>query len=182
MKNLLKILAVGTVIFMVFGIAQDWRNFFRMTPEARRDDPAVQAAANDAVRSFISMASHAYRSGGDPRFVERVPATDAVRAELVEELTYLQKHQRVQISELTTIETLSVDLLSPTRAIVRTREQWLAHTESAVDGSRLEPAQEHTVYAEYRVELYAAGWRVAGWDHVPPPPPPEDAGATGEGT
>jgi len=174
LKPFIKIVLAGSLLFVLAGIAQDWRNFFRLTPTAQRDDPPARAQVADTVRRFLSMARHAYRSGGDSRFVDRLPATDAVKAELTGELDYLRRNGRVQATDLSRLEVIAVELLSPTQAVVRTQEDWVAHLESAADGVQLTPPTMTVVFAEYRLARYGSGWQILDWKQVPPPPPPAD--------
>jgi len=176
-KNLVKILVIGGVLFTGVCILQDWRNFFRVAPENAEgaDQAEVEAAASNTVQQFVSIARHAYQSGGDPRFAERLPASEPVIAELLDEIEYLKKNGRVQIGTLQRFEVLAIERVAANRAIVRTAEDWVVYTADPASGARFEPDRLHAVFAEYRLARRGPAWQVAEWDLVAPPPPP-DAG------
>jgi len=176
-KSLIKILLIGSVLFMGIGILQNWRNFFRVGPAnaPQRGDPEVEAAVSNTVHQFISIARHAYQSGGDMRFAERLPASEPVIAELMDEIAYLNKNGRVQMSRLARFEILDVELVAANRAVVRTAEDWVVYTANAADGERFDEDRVHSVFAEYRLARRGPGWQVVQWDLVAPPPPPDAA-------
>ncbi len=177
MKNLIKILVIGGVLFTVVCIVQDWRNFFRVGQDsALSDDAELEAELTNTIQQFVEIARHVYQSGGDARFAERLPASEAVIAELMNEIAYLKKNGRVQLSRLARFEVLEVERVAENRAIVRTAEDWVVYMADSRSGARFDPDHLHSVHAEYRLARRGPAWQVAQWDLVAPPPPP-DAGA-----
>lgn len=179
MRRLLQILAVAFLLFMVVAVADEWRFFssawFGAPAEGRRtlweED---RRAAADTVATFLSLMRHFYVSGGDPRFAERMPASDGLIEELRSDVDYLARNHRVQEPDLERLVVLSVEALGEggggarggdglDRVEVKTREEWRFRVLWAKDGSPAEPARERTVDGLYYLARTSAGWRVEGW-------------------
>ena len=93
MKNLIKIVLGGTLVFMAISMIQEWEAFVGGAAERQPPDGSSEAAkaeAAQAVRSFISFSRHLY-AGGDRRFAERLPATEEITAEILADVAYLRQ-------------------------------------------------------------------------------------------
>lgn len=183
MKNLLKILAGGFVLFQVLAIAQEWDYFatawFGLVeePEALSEEERQEAAG--AVYLTLSLMRHLYASGGDPRFADRMPASQAVLAEMLSDVEYLERNRRRQDPVLEHLEVLAVDELAPGRVEVRTRERWAVRVLWAEGGTDAEPPRSQLVHGKYLVARRGEEWQVEGWD-LTGAPEPEPAAGGGE--
>lgn len=168
MKNLLKILAGGLVAFQVLAVAQEWEVFstawFGVTEEPPELSEEERREATGAVYLTLSLMRHFYASGGDPRFAERMPASDLVRGEMQADIDYLERNRRRQEPELTAFDVVAVETLGAERAEVRTRESWTTRIFWAEGGGEAEPPHRQTLDGEYLVTRQAGGWRVEAWD------------------
>ena len=181
MKSLLKIVAVGVPVFLVLAIAQEWDYFaaawfgaksppLELTEEDRR-------AAGDAVYLTLSLMRHLYTSGGDPRFAERMPASDGIIEELQADIAYLSRNHRRQDPELKRLELLSVEPLGEDRVEVGTRELWNFRFAWTTGAGESDPARIQVLYSRYLVVRRQDGWRVEAWAFAEPPAAEEAPGS-----
>ena len=179
MKNLIKIVLSGTLVFMAISMIQQWEAFVGGAAEGEipaASRAAAEAEAAQAVRSFISLSRHLY-AGGDRRFAERLPATEEVTAEILADVAYLRQNRRIQRARLMGLQLLDVRLVVPGRAEVRTKEYWVTRIEDHASGRLTDPVRSEVVYAIYRVSRQSGGWRVVAWDPEDPPAPGPEPGA-----
>ncbi len=168
MKGLLKILGGGFVVFMLLAIADEWA-FFSAAWFGAREEPtaelpeADQKAAADALHLTLELMGHLYRSGGDPRFADRMPASDGVKEEMLADILYLGRQHLLQDTELRRLDVMSVDRLGEGRLELRTRERWRFRVVRADGSGAVEPPRTRTVEAAYLVVRGGSGWRVEGW-------------------
>jgi hypothetical protein len=181
-KNLLKILGGGFVVFMVLAIADEWA-FFSASWFGGDEAPAVELpeakrkAAADTVHLTLNLMRHLYLSGGDPRFADRMPASDGLKEEMMADITYLSHRHLVQDPDLRRLEVVSIEALSENRLELSTRERW-RFTVARADGSgEVEPPRTQWVEAVYLVVRGGAGWQVESWRIVQPEESYGDAGA-----
>jgi hypothetical protein len=181
-RNLLKILLGGFLVFMLLAIAQEWEFFstawFGSEPEAVVLSEEAQAGAVAAVEQTLQLMGHFYGTGGDPRFAERIPASEAVLAEMAEDIDYLRRNHRRQEPSLQGLEILSVRALDEMRAEVRTKEFWIHRVYWITDGGEAEPPHSQVLWGTYLVAHRGQKWRVEGWEVSEPP---RDRGVAGEG-
>ncbi|MBI5509406.1 MAG: hypothetical protein HY903_11700 [Deltaproteobacteria bacterium] len=165
MKRLLAIIGMGTVAFVAVAMAQEWEVFAvwlgRAPAPAMSEAVRSQAVggAERAVEGWISMMRHLYGSGGDRRFSERAPASEAVLAATLFDIEYLARTHRRQVMDLIRLEKTGTLALSPKHARVATREYWVVHT-LAPDGRELEPEKAVVAEAEYHVAEENRVWVV----------------------
>lgn len=168
MKALAAVLLGGTLLFMGVAIVQQWDFFasawFGRASAAPALTPDERRAAAETVREFLALVAHLQRSGGDPRFAERLPAAPAVVDELRVELDYLARNRRVQQLVLHRLDVTGVDPKGGERAEVRTRELWTAHTLWAGDGRPAEAPRSAQLAVKYLLAPAAGGWRVEAWE------------------
>jgi len=194
-KNLLAILLGGFLVFQTLAIVQEWEVFgaawFGLGDEREESLSADEReAAADAVYLALSLLRHFYASGGDPRFAERMPVSDAVLAEMRSEVAYLARNGRIEDPVLDRLQVLSVEPAGPRRATVRTREHWTVHLRRASDGGPIGQPGVGVTHREYLVTLEGDDWRVMGWDLTSSPaaeeseeaPTPDTARASEPGT
>lgn len=176
MKRFLQILTGGLVAFMVLAIGQEWRYFttewFGNAPSESELLAEERDGAITAVRMTLELTRHLYASGGDPRFSERMPASDDLIQELMKDVDYLANNHRRQEQRLDELEIVDVTALDERRVEVRTRELW---TTRAVwlDGSAASDPVTQIVFAKYLVSEGTQGWQVGAWDFDPERPAPE---------
>ena len=92
-KALLKILLGGFVVFMLLAIGQEWEFFseawFGAGEEKTTASDSDQQEASQAVSLMLNLMRHFYASGGDPRFADRMPASDGILQEMRSDIDYL---------------------------------------------------------------------------------------------
>lgn len=170
MANLIRILGGGFAIFLALSMVQEWDVFRpwllgeKTETRAPRADDGQRRAAEAAVRELLSMASHYYASGNDPRFLERMPARGVVVEEMRADAEYLLRNGRVQQMKLLELTVLNVEALGEKRARVRTQEKWQIRTVSAEGTGEGDPALETTLECRYSVALSGRTWQVLDWD------------------
>lgn len=186
MGTFLRIVLWGTLAFIAVAVVQERQVFLSALGLAAEPADVMEDADEqrlvDTVRSFLSVMSHCYASGGDPRFLERLPAAPEVAAEIRRELVYLEHNRRRQAPVLMRLEVVAVEPRGEGRAIVRTREYWVVRTELLGGGGEAEPARSMIVGAEYRLVRSGTTWQVIGWEPEEPggPAPPAGEGPDGE--
>lgn len=168
-KNLLAILLGGFLVFQTLAIVQEWEVFgaawFGLGDEPEEGLSADEReAAADAVYLALSLQRHFYASGGDPRFADRMPVSEAILAEMQSELAYLARNGRIEDPVLDRLEILSVQPAGPRRATVRTRERWTVQLHRASDRGPIGKPSIGVTDREYLVALEGDDWRVMGWD------------------
>lgn len=185
MKPLLKIVGGSFAVFLALAMVEEREAFAPLfawlSDDASAPAPAVLAeqdrrAAVDAVRELLSLWGHLEESGGDPRFVERLPASAEVVDEMLAEVAYLRHNYRRQEQNLIRLEVLSADASDPRHLSLLTREFWVVRTYSSVHPRQeLGPVRSTVVHVRYLLEKDGARWRVVHWLHVPAPSEPEGA-------
>ena len=172
MSPLLKILGGGLVVFMTLAMAQEWDVFDQAwfgAPEAAPPLPeAERKSAADTVHRMLRLMEHLYGSGGDARFIERIPAAAAVLAEIQSDVEYLRKNQRRQEISLERLDVTGIEARGPDRVEIETRETWSVRIVWAGGGADAERAQVRRVYGRYRLARGQRGWQVEGWDPSEP--------------
>lgn len=172
MKSLIKILLGGLAVFMVLAVAQEWGYFatawFGRAEAPREASVEDREAAAETVRRTLTLMRHLYQSGGDPRFVERMPISDLLRDELMADIDYLTRNHRRQDPGLQKLEVASVTPLGAGRFEVRTREFWQIKFVSLVSDEPSDEPQWQIVHGRYLVVRDRPGWRVESWDFVEP--------------
>jgi hypothetical protein len=125
MKQLLAILVGSTLVFMALAMAQEWEVFAPLLGAAPAEAPpeAVPPAVEETVERFNTMLVHLYRFG-DPRFLDRLPATDPVKARLTDDLGYLSRNGLRQELRPLSRRTVSSRRLDGRRFEVLTEEGW----------------------------------------------------------
>lgn len=171
-KQLLLILLGAFAVFMVLAMFQEWSFFSSAWFGTGEPEPALEESerklAADAVYLVLSLMEHFYSSGGDPRFVDRMPASPAVIEEMRADVDYLRRNRRRQEPSLERLEVAAVEPLGPGRAEVRTREWWQIEILQVEGGSLTEPARVQTLSGKYLVARQDRGWRVEAWDLLEP--------------
>jgi len=171
-KRFLALVIGGALAFVVIAVVQERDVFLAAvtgTPPAAAAgsslDPAEREAAAQTVRTYLSLLTHFYRSNGDPRFVERMPASPEVVDELRRDVAYLRHNHRTQEPQLARLDVVEVTPLGPDDLEVETREYWIVPIH--IDGSKDPPDQRSSVVpARYRLTRDPLGWSVAAWDLV----------------
>ena len=179
MKDLLKILLSGLLVFMVLAITQEREIFFPGggKPAADALDGEQEKAAVTAVRQTLALFAHFYASGGDERFADRMPASGAVREEMTADIRYLRANHRRQEPTLQRFEVRSVKRLREGTVEVRTREFWIHRFFWVGKPAESEPPRSQIIYGNYLVAQQAQSWRVEGWEFAQP----EDASGSKAG-
>lgn len=173
MKTLAKILLAGFLAFMAIAVIEEREIFFPGLAFGDGGDSELgneeRAAAAGAVSEMLALYAHYYGTGGDERFVERMPVSDAVKTEMAADMRYLRANHRRQEPTLQRLEIISVRRLGEGTVEVRTREFWIHRIFWIGEGSaESEPARSQIVHGNYLVSRQAQSWRVEGWEFAPP--------------
>ncbi|HSN15923.1 MAG TPA: hypothetical protein VLT61_14925 [Anaeromyxobacteraceae bacterium] len=156
MKRIAVWLLICTALFAA-GVAEAER-------AARIPTPDGEGEAVQAVRRLLVMLSHYEEGGRDPRFLERLPVTAALAAEIAGAAQW-EGH----LDEQTEVESIRSDVLSaaPERGgavRVRTREYAVARVRQRTGG---DVTKRILVGGwEYRVVRTFGEWRVVDWAPV----------------
>lgn len=168
MKSLLKILIGGTAFFLVMAIGQEWSFFSDAwfgTSQGRDEMPVEEKkAASDAVYRMLALAEHFYASGGDPRFAERMPVSDAVVEEMITDVRYLGRNHLVQFPSLERLDVTAVRDLGEGKVEIHTRELWEIEQRGVTDEMSHAPSRPHRTKRKYLLSRGPRGWKVEGWD------------------
>jgi hypothetical protein len=171
-SSLLKILGAGTLAFMTLAMAQEWTVFDQAWFGSAKNAPELpeteRKAASDAVYATVKVMEHVYSSGGDPRFLERMPASDAVLEEIRADIDYLRLNQRRQEISLDRLDVMAIHPVSAHRVEIQTREIWSVRVDWIGGGEAAEPAAQRLVHGTYRLSRGARGWRVQSWEPSEP--------------
>lgn len=174
MRSLVRILLAGFLAFMVLGVVQEYRFFlgawFGESEATEGMTEEDQAAAAATVREVLTLMRHFYASGGDPRFADRIPASDGVIAEMRADVDYLGRSGRTQEPILQALEILGVEVLGPTQAEIRTKEYWIHHFRelgtTGRDGDPLDGPRSQVLFGRYLVRRGTTGWGVEATEFV----------------
>lgn len=175
MKNLLKILLGGSIVFQLLAIAQEWDFFAAAWFGTDGEGPSLsledRRAAAAVVDETLTLLQHFYLSGGDARFADRMPVSEAFLEEARRDVAYLARNSRIQDPVLEELVVQTVEPAGSGRVRVGTRERWRIRELRAPDGEPLGPPRIQRTYREYRVSRQGSGWRVEGWELEEPPVP-----------
>jgi len=167
-KRLIQILLGAFVVFMALAVVQEWSFFsaawFGEPAATEQASEADREAASETVRQMLVIMRHLYSSDGDPRFAERMPTSDGIRAEMLADIDYLGRNRRRQDPALMKLEILGVDSLDRDRLEVRTREFWRVDFYSLVDGEPSDEPLWQVVHGRYLAIRTGTGWRIDGWE------------------
>ena len=169
MKNLLKIVLAGLVLFVVAAVAQEWSYFSSAwfgtsgTAEAVSQDTG-QDQALAVLRETLALMAHLVASGGDPRFAERMAVTPEILEEIRSDIEYLSGNRRFQDSRLQKLELLAAVPAGEGRLELRTREFWIHRTFWSDGRGEADPPRSVIVYPRYRMVRENSGWLVYGWE------------------
>jgi len=168
-KNFLKIVASGLVLFVVAAIVQEW-SYFSVAWFGRSEaqetvlDDADEDQAVGALREALTLMTHLYSSGGDPRFAARMPVTPEILEEIQGDIAYLAGNRRFQDPRLQQLELLAADPVGAGRLELRTREFWIHRTFWADGSGESDPPRSVILYPRYRMVRDNTGWRIREWD------------------
>lgn len=189
MKSFLAILGGGLVLFIVAAMAQEWEVFasawFREPAAATRpaETPEVREATG-TVRRFLSLLSHLHGTGGDPRFAERLPATETIVGEVMADIEFARHRGQREEPELVRLEVARAAPAGEGRVEVHTKEYWVVRAYRLEGEEAVGPAASQILHGKYLVRLDGTVWRVAAWDIEAPPEPapsPQPPPAAGTG-
>lgn len=175
MRQLSKILLAGIVAFLMLGMLQKWDFFLGAWLGESNDEKTMSRddllGAAATVEDLLTLMRHYYASGGDPRFAERMPASDGVLAEMTADVEYLMRAGRRQEPVLQELEILDLRPLGEIQVEVRTKEYWIHHLEWIEGRGPAEeipvPPRSQILYGRYFVVLGSTGWRVEATEFVP---------------
>jgi len=163
-KQLLAILILATVVFMGLAMAQEWEIFAPLffssavPPAAPEESPGE---VRETIEQFNTILEHFYRYGGDERFLVRLPASDAVKAEIQADMDYLAASGIHQMMERLEMSVVSERGLAEGVHEVVTEEEWRIRYHDA-DGTPLGTGpMSFVVTLRYVVRKLDDGWQVA---------------------
>ena len=155
--------AAAVVVVAALGLLAwaGWDGFQAPRREGALTDADRRGAA-DAVRLFLTLSAHLRTAGGDPRFAERLPASDEVVDEVLQDITFLRHAAREEEARLVRSEVRDVRGEGDGRATVRTKEYWVTRELTALPPA-LPQTYSDVVLARYAVRRETGGWRVESW-------------------
>lgn len=167
MRSLLKIVGGGLVLFIALAVVQEWQLFssawFGSEQPAAEVSHGERQKATNTLRLMLDLMGHLYRSGGDQRFAERIPAGAGIVEEVMADIEYLARNHRLQDQVLERFEVVSVEPVSVDQLEIRTREQWDVGLQWAGGRGEAEPRAVRLVKGRYLLVRTGVGWRVEGW-------------------
>lgn len=170
MKVLLKILAAAAVFFIAVGMVQEWQVFasawFGHQDEVPTLSPVEREETENALRHYLTLGGHLYRSNGDTRFLERLPATPRVTDQLMADIVYLRHNGRYQEPTMERLEVKLTRLLGPGSVEIHTREFWVIRTRNLADGTETDPVRSEVINVNYLLSKENTGWIVQAWELV----------------
>lgn len=162
MKRLLLILLGAAVIFIGVAMIQQWQVFasawFGYVPDTPTLSAEDRQEAETALRNYLTLTGHLYRSNGDPRFLERLPAAQRVTDEVMADIIYLRHNGRYQEPTMERTEIEDARLLGPGSVEIRTREFWVIRTRSLADGMETDPVRSDVINVRYLLSKEHSGW------------------------
>ena len=180
MKNLLKILLGAVLSFQLVAIIQEWPLFaaawLGVGPGAAVVAPLSagdREGAERALREYHALSRHLYAAAGDPRFTDRLPASDQVKDELLADIAYLQHSGLAQEGSLVRLEVLAARRLGEQTLALDTREYWVVSLLEAANRQPVEPPRSQIFWGTYRLRRESGGWRVDAWEVAAPPLEPD---------
>lgn len=172
MKNLLKIVLAGTAAFLVLAIGQEWRFFseawFGSESESYEMSAKEQKEVADTVYQTLALLEHFYASGGDPRFAERMRASEAFVEEMTTDVQYLGRNHRIQEPSLERLDVVAIEGLGEGRVQIHTRELWNVHYRQVKAGGAIDSPGSQRLDRKYLLRRGNRGWSVEGWDLAEP--------------
>ncbi len=166
MRRFVLIQLLGLVAFVLLAMAQEWKTFatawLGSAPSALELGDEERRAAADTVHEYLTLLAHVHARGGDARFLDRLPASEQVIDELVEDIRYLERNRRRQVMTLQRVEIQAVEQLGERRVEVRTREWWTIAYLRSVSGEPAGKAGANVIEGRFLVVRETAGWRVDG--------------------
>lgn len=175
MKSLAIILLASFVGFLLTAVVEEHEAFvplLGLAPDAAAV-PAMpeedRAAVEDAVRGFLSLLVHLYRNGGDPRFAERIHASESVVQEILDDIAYLQHNQRRQDLQLMHLEVLEAESLREDRATLLAKEYWVVRTFWSHHQGSSDAVRSVVARVRYYLEREGRTWSVNAWEYDAPP-------------
>ncbi len=124
MKDLILIILISTILFFTLAIIEDWQNFKFLFFKQEIKKLEFSDEILKTIDKYNTLLEHIYRFEGDERFLQRLPASDFLKEETLEDLYYLNSYQIIQEIKLKKIEILKKNLLNENQAIVSTLEEW----------------------------------------------------------
>lgn len=185
MKNLLKILLGALLSFQLVAIVQEWPVFAAAWLGERPGPAVVPLAAGDregaerALREYHALSRHLYATAGDPRFTDRLPASDLVKNELLADIAYLQHSGLAQEPSLVRLDVVAARRLGEQTVALETREYWVVSLLKAADRQPVEPPRSQIFWGTYRLRRESGSWRVDAWEVLDPPLEPDGADGGG---
>lgn len=175
MKALVQILLGALVVFQAVAIVQEWPLFraawfgtpAEASATARLTDEQRQSA-EAALRQYHALARHLYATAGDPRFTDRIPASQPVIDELLSDVAYLQHRGLTQQPNLVRLDVTTARALDERRVVLNTREYWVVQVVGATDRRPVEPPRSQRFDGKYLMQKQGNAWRVEQWDLAAP--------------
>ncbi len=171
MKVLLKILGIAAVFFIAVAMVQQWQVFASAWFGYQAEIPTLSAEdrqeTEKALRHYLTLSGHLYRSNGDPRFLERMPAAPRVTDQLMADIVYLRHNGRYQEPTIEGLEVEEARLLGPGSVELSTREYWVIRTRSLADGMETDPVRSEVIRVRYLMSKENTGWIVQAWELEP---------------
>ena len=145
---------------------QEWDAFQPLFSGPSKSSPPAGCPkeAKQALQDFCTLLSHVYMSGGDVRFLDRLPASDPIKEEITLDLKYLSRNGRYQQMDLHKQTIDSESAPAADACTFEAKEYWIVRY---LDLQRRALEEKPTVMVtswRYILRKTAAGWEVVSME------------------
>ena len=172
MKRFLAIVAGSIVVFLAGAMIEEWEVFAQpwFTPPQEESPVSEddQRAGVKTINLYLTLSSHLYGTGGDPRFAERIPASPDVIDETLREISYLRSHHFIEDPVLQRMDPIDVKGLGPGMLEIRTKEYWIIRR-YFIGTTEVRGTRSDVVFNVYRLSRTGSNdWQVVAWEPASP--------------
>lgn len=160
MRDLILIILISTILFFTLAIIEDWQNFKSLFFKKEIKKIEFPEEILKTIDNFNTLLEHIYRFEGDERFLQRLPASDFLKEEILEDLYYLYSYQIIQEIKLKKIEILKKNLINENQAIVSTSEEWELYYKDINGHPLLKKPMDFSINNDYYLRKTVLGWLV----------------------
>ena len=160
------ILSIAAAAFLGLGAVLDrdlvFLPFHHEAKRQERETPAILAS----LPAYNAILTDIYVTNGDPKMLNELPATKAMRHDLYRDIGYIREHQQVLIYDMAKLTPVSIRLTSPRTADAVVFEEWNYEYQRASDrvpASRMKGIGQGYLY---RLTEEGGAWIISSWDPV----------------
>lgn len=125
-----------------------------------------KAAVIGTLKTYNSILSDFYASGGVPALLNEFPATKAVKHGIFRDLGYIKRAERILVYDMAETTPVEVRITAPGRAEAVVFEEWNYMYQKLPDRKPLTPPKGMGHGFKYRLKREQGKWLVEGWDPI----------------